>query len=258
MKIIVTVKWVGSADQAEASPDGSVSFAKAKPAVSEYDAVAAEVAKNLAATAPGSEIVGVTVGPKEIDAPLARKAILSRGLDRLILVADDALKGNDSLQTATVLAKAIQKEGFDVVLTGDSSNDLGDRQVPSVLGALLGVPVVTGVAKVTAEGGPVKFERKGVDGSVETIEAAGPVVLSVASDAAVAAVPGMKDILGASKKPADATDVAGLGAEIPAGAEIVAAAPPAKSGRAATMIDASDPAAAAAQLVAALRQRGAL
>jgi electron transfer flavoprotein beta subunit len=258
MKIIVTVKWVGSADQAEASPDGSVSFAKAKAAVSEYDAVAAEVAKQLAASAPGSEIVGVTVGPKDIDTPLSRKAILSRGLDRLVMVADDGLQGSDSLQTATVLAKAIEKEGFDIVLTGDSSADLGDRQVAAVLGALLGVPVVTGASAVSAASGAVQFERKAADGSTETIEAAGPIVLSVASDAAVAAVPGMKDILGAAKKPADATDLAGLGAELPAGPEIIKAAPPAKSGRAATMIDASDPAAAAAELVAALRQRGAL
>lgn len=257
MKIIVPIKWVGSADYAEALPDGSVSFAKARAAVSEYDSVAVEVAKQLAASTPGAEVIGISAGPSTIDTPLSRKAMLSRGLDRLILVADDELTGVDSLQTATVLAAVVRSVGFDIIIAGDASADRGDRQVGPMLGALLGVPTVCAVRDLRSTDAGLVFDRV-VGDVVETITTSVPVVLSVASDAATAPVPGMKDIIAAAKKPTEAMTRAELDVTIPAGPTITARTRPATATRQATMIDTSDPTAAATELVAALRQRGAI
>ena len=116
MKIVVAYKWAPNPQDADVAPDGSVDLTRAKWAVSEYDPVALELARQLA-DATGGEVIGLTVGPAAIDTPLARKAALSRGLDRLVLVADDALDGADGTRLAAVLAAAVRHLGdVDLVL----------------------------------------------------------------------------------------------------------------------------------------------
>jgi electron transfer flavoprotein alpha/beta subunit len=69
----------------------------------------------------------------------------------------------------------------------------------------------------------------------------------------------MKDILGAAKKPTDVLPLAGLDVPAPAAvAEVVGTARPAPSARGRHVITTADPAAAAAELVDALRAAGAL
>ena len=93
----------------------------------------------------------------------------------------------------------------------------------------------------------------------QVLEITGPVVLAASTDAAVARVPGMKDILAAGKKPVESLDLAAL--DVPAAAgtvTVTGTARPDLLARKGQMIDVTDPAAAAAELVAALRGAGAL
>ena len=110
MKIVVAYKWAPNPQDLEVRPDGTVDASRGKSAVSEYDPVAFELARRLA-DETGGEVVGLTVGAAAIDTPLARKAALSRGLDRLVVVADDALAGADSTRLAAVLAAAVRTIG---------------------------------------------------------------------------------------------------------------------------------------------------
>ena len=82
MKIVVAYKWAPNPQDLEVRADGTVDASRGKPTVSEYDPVAFELARRLA-DETGGEVVGLTVGAAAIDTPLARKAALSRGLDRL-------------------------------------------------------------------------------------------------------------------------------------------------------------------------------
>ena len=86
MKVVVAYKWAPNPQDAEVRPDGTVDWGRARSAVSEYDPVAFELARQLV-DAAGGEVVGLTVGDAAIDSTLARKAALSRGLDRLVMVA---------------------------------------------------------------------------------------------------------------------------------------------------------------------------
>ncbi len=258
MKIVVAYKWAANPQDAEVGPDGTVDWSRAKGAVSEYDPVAFELARVLADTCAG-EVVGLTVGAAAIDTPLARKAALSRGLDSLVMVADDALRGADGTRIAAVLAGAVRAIGdVDVVVAGESSVDVGDRQVAMTLAAQLGWAGLNAVRAVTADGGSLVVERE-VAGGVETVVAGGPVVLAATADAALPRVPGMKEILGAAKKPTQVLDLAAL--DVPAPADTIApvsTARPDTGNRQGVMLDAADLPAAAAQLTAALRQSGVL
>lgn len=138
MKIVVAYKWAANPQDAEIRPDGTVDWSRAKGAVSEHDPVAFELARRLA-DATGGEVVGLTVGAAAIDTPLARKAALSRGLDTLVMVADDQLAGADGTRLAAVIAGAIQSIGdVAVVIAGESSVDIGDRQVAMTVAGQLG------------------------------------------------------------------------------------------------------------------------
>ncbi len=69
----------------------------------------------------GGEVTVVTMGPAQAIDAIRRG--LSMGADRGVIVTDDALRGADALVTARVLAAAIQRSGFDVVIAGVESTD---------------------------------------------------------------------------------------------------------------------------------------
>jgi electron transfer flavoprotein beta subunit len=258
MKIVVVYKWAPNPQDAVVGPDGRVDLSRAKPAVSEYDPVAFELARRLG-DATGAEVIGLTVGAGAIDIPLARKAALSRGLDRLVLVADDALADADGTRLAAVLAAAVTAiGGVDLVLAGDSSIDVAEGQVPLTMAGHLGWLGLSRVTSVVADGAGLTVGRD-LPGGVSVLAVQTPVVLAATADAVVPRVAGMKDILAAAKKPVEVLALADLAVpDASVSLTTLATARPAGGERQAVLFDAADPAVAASQLVGALRQVGAL
>lgn len=258
MKIVVAYKWAPNPQDASVGVDGVVDWSRAKSGISEYDPVAIELARRLAEATDG-EVIALTAGPRSVDASMARKAALSRGFDRAVIVADDALEGAGTTELAAVLAAAVRHIGdVDLVITGDSSVDVGAKMVPTVLAGQLGWPAVGEVTAVSGEAGLLRVERA-ITGGTQVLEITGPAVLAASTDAAVPRVPGMRDILAAGKKPVETLEVAAL--DIPASGATVtvtATSRPDLKARKGQLIETADPAAAAAELVAALRADGVL
>lgn len=258
MKIVVAYKWAPNPQDASVGVDGVVDWSRAKSGVSEYDPVAIELARRLA-DATGGEVIALTAGPKAVDASMARKAALSRGFDRAVIVADDALEGAGTTELAAVLAAAVRHIGdVDVVITGDSSVDVGAKMVPTVLAGQLGWPAVAEVTAVSGEAGLLRVERD-ITGGTQVLEITGPAVLAASTDAAVPRVPGMRDILAAGKKPVETLGLPAL--DLPAGGATVtvtATSRPDLKARKGQLIETADPAAAAAELIGALRADGVL
>ena len=258
MRIVVAYKWTCDPEEATARPDGTVDWGRAKPGLSTYDPVAIEVARQLA-DAAGAELIGVTVGGKGVATPLACKAALGRGLDRVVIVEDESLAGAGRSELAAVLAEVIRHIGdVDLVVTGDSSVDVAAKMVPTVLAGELGWPAVAEVTSVTGKAGALRVERA-VPGGSQVLEVSGPAVLAASADAAAPRVPGMKDLLAAGKKPKELLDLAAL--KVPpqnAVMTVTGRALPERKARKGRLIDAADPVAAADELVSALRQAGAL
>ncbi len=253
MTIVVAYKWAPNPQDAAVSSAGVVDFSRAKATISEYDPVAFELARRLG-DATGAEVVGVTVGDASIDSSLARKAALSRGLDRLLIVADDRLAGADGTRLAAVLAAVVRGIGdVDLVLAGESSVDVTEGQVAMTLAGQLGWLGLNSVSSVAASDDGYAVERD-VPAGTATLELTGPAVLAATADAVLPRVPGMKDILGAAKKPVEVLALDEL--DVPeAGMRLtpVGASRPAAGNRRTVIIDGTDPAAAAAELVDALR-----
>jgi electron transfer flavoprotein beta subunit len=258
MKIVVAYKWAPNPQDATVGATGVVDWSRAEPRLSEYDPVACELARRFA-DGTGGEVIGLTAGTKRVGASLARKSALSRGFDRVVIVADDVLERAGTTELAAVLAAAVRHIGdVDLVITGNASVDVGARMVPSVLAGQLGWPAVGEVSAVSGEAGSLHVERA-FAGGTQVLEITGPAVLAASTDAAVPRLRGMRDILAAGKKPVETLELAALNVP-PSGATVTVTAtsrPDLKSRRG-QLIDAADPAAAAAELVTALRGIGVL
>ena len=180
MLIAVAHKWAPDPADAVVAADGAVDFSRAHPGLGAYDAVAIAVARGLA-DAVGGELVGLSAGPEATLAPQARKAVLARGLDRLLLAAvpGDA----EASLTAAALVGLVRHAGeVDVVVAGDASVDAGAGLVPALLAGRLGWLCLLEVTAVRP--GPVAGElvvlRRGVDAVKQEPGAAREVYFRVA------------------------------------------------------------------------------
>ena len=201
MNILVAFKVVLDDQDIQANADGTLDYSKARPVISDYDLNAIEAAAQLAAAKGDAKVIALTVGGAWIDESKLKKNVLSRGVDELLMLADDACDGLDSHATAQMLADLVRKTGdWAVVFCGDGSADDYDQQVDVQLACELGVPVVTAASSATIAGNALEVERV-LENAVQVVEAPMPCVVSVTPDAATPRIPGMKDILAAGKKP---------------------------------------------------------
>jgi electron transfer flavoprotein beta subunit len=156
----------------------------------------------------GGEVRVVCMGPERgLDA--IRKA-LAMGAAKGTLISDEGLRGSDALTTAKVLAAAISKEPFDLVITATESTDGYTGVVPQMLAELLGVAAVTFAKEVEVDGDTLKVKRQ-TEVGVDLVEAALPAVLSVTAGVNEPRYPSLKGIMGAKSKPLDQVSPADLG-----------------------------------------------
>ncbi|MYS07319.1 electron transfer flavoprotein subunit beta, partial [Streptomyces sp. SID6041] len=118
----------------------------------------------------------------------------------------DDLHGTDVMGTSLVLAKAIEKTGYDVVIAGMASTDGTMGVLPAILAERLGVPQVTLLSEVSVENGVVKGRRDG-DTASEQLEASLPAVVSVTDQSGEARYPSFKGIMAAKKKPVESLEL---------------------------------------------------
>src|SRR5690242_1670490 len=132
------------------------------------------------------------------------------GADKAIHVEDDDLHGTDALGTSLVLAKAIEKAGYDLVVSGMASTDGVMGVLPALLAERLGVPQVTLLSEVSVNDGVVSGRRDG-DTASEQLQASLPAVVSVTDQSGEARYPSFKGIMAAKKKPVQSLDLSDLG-----------------------------------------------
>ncbi len=209
LRIVVCVKYVpDTAGERRFAPDGTTDRAGVDGRLSELDEYAVEQALQVVESGVAGEITYLTMGP--VDAVAAVRKALTLGGDRGIHVVDDALHGSDAVATSLVLAAAIEKAGYDLVLCGMASTDGLMSVVPAMLAERLGAAQATYAAQLAVSDGRVRIRRDG-DTAQETIEASLPAVVSVTDQTGEARYAKFKDIMAAKKKPVETWSLADLG-----------------------------------------------
>ncbi|MFT4234223.1 MAG: electron transfer flavoprotein subunit beta, partial [Microbacterium sp.] len=152
MKIVVLVKEVPDTygDRKLNLETGLADRDASDRVLDEIGERAIEVALAHADKNPDVEIALLSVGP-EAAVTSIRKG-LAMGAGSAIHVVDEGLVGADVTLTAEVLAAALRKAGFDLVIAGNLSTDGTGGVVPAILGELLGVPAATGLSELEITG----------------------------------------------------------------------------------------------------------
>lgn len=209
LRIVVCVKYVPDATgDRHFADDLTVDREDVDGLLSELDEYAVEQALQIADGADDAEVTVLTVGPE--DARDALRKALSMGADKAVHVEDEGLHGSDVMGTSLVLAKAVEKAGYDLVVSGMASTDGSMGVVPALLAERLGVPQVTLLSEVSVGDGVVRGRRDG-DSASEQLEASLPAVVSVTDQSGEARYPSFKGIMAAKKKPVQSWDLDDLG-----------------------------------------------
>jgi electron transfer flavoprotein beta subunit len=144
--------------------------------INEPDNYAVEEALQIAAKT-GGKVTVATVGTDEDEEILRRE--MAMGANQAALLADDAFVGSDGKGIATVLKAFVQKNKFDLVLTGVQAEDAG-AQVGGMLAAMLGYPFASLVNSIEVlDGSKLKVSREIEGGNREVSEIDLPCVLSI-------------------------------------------------------------------------------
>lgn len=214
MKIYSAFKFVHEEQDIVVKSDRTLDLSKATVKVSLFDLNAIEAACELKSQVADTEVVALSVGGQLLANPKARKDVLSRGPDSLLLVQDDAFAHLRPNEVAKVLAATLKSKGFDLVLCGNGSGDIYAQQTGLLLGQYLQVPTINGVSKIiSCENGKLTVERS-LEDEVETLEITLPAVVSVSADINEPKIPAMRAILAAAKKPVEVLDAQAVGADL--------------------------------------------
>jgi electron transfer flavoprotein beta subunit len=210
VKIVVLVKQVPDTEEERKldSRSGVLDREANERVVDEINERALEVALAYKDSQKSTEVVVLSMGPATVTQGL-RKA-LSMGADSAVHVLDDALVGSDLMRTAVVLAAAVQKTGFDLVIAGNEATDGRGGVVPAMIAEHLSVPHLTFLNSAQIDESAVKGERA-LEGGTATISASLPAVISITERSAEARFPNFKGIMTAKKKPLAVLSLGDLG-----------------------------------------------
>src|SRR4029453_1752454 len=209
MKIAVCVKQ-GPEGNRRLDPETKRLDRSGEGALNPFDANAVEEALRLKDAGGEGEIVLVSLGPAKAQDAL-RKA-LAMGADRAVLVSDEGAAGADLVATSTVLAKALEREGVDLVLFGQQANDSDGAVLWAAVADRLRLPVVSQAAEVTHADGKLTVKRQ-TEFGYDVIEVPLPAVVAVSDAINEPRYPSLKGIMGAKSKPQETVSLADIGVD---------------------------------------------
>lgn len=210
MRVVVCAKQIPDpANAYRLEPDTYLLVRPNEQVLDDTDRYGVEMGLQLAQASEGT-VTLVSMGPAGTMQGI--RQALAMGAGKAIVVDDSGLRGSDALLTARVLAAAIEREGFDLVIAGTESTDGYSGLLPQMIAELLDVPALTYATQVQVEGSRVTIHRQTATG-YDVVEAALPAVVSVTAGVVEPRYPTFKGIMDAKKKPVDTPTLADLGVE---------------------------------------------
>ncbi|TAP39104.1 electron transfer flavoprotein subunit beta/FixA family protein [Arthrobacter sp. S39] len=210
MKIVVLVKEVPDTygDRKLNLETGLADRASGEMVMDEVCERSLELALSYADNNPGTEVVVLSVAPSGATATL-RKG-LAMGAASAVQVVDDALVGADLGLTAEVLAAALTRIGFDLVIAGNQSTDGSGGVIAAMIAELLDAPQLSSLSSVAISDAAVSGMRAS-DGATMRVSAELPAVVSITEALPDARFPNFKDSMSAKKKPFETISLNDLG-----------------------------------------------
>jgi len=187
--------------------------------VNEADNYAVEEALQIVGKSGGNVTV-VTVGGEDDEEVLRRE--MAMGAKHGVLLSDEAFSGSDGKGIATTLKAYVEKNHYDLILTGVQAEDAA-AQVGGMLAAMLDYPFASLVNSIeVVEGGKLRIGREIAGGNKEMNEIDLPCVLSIQTGINEPRYVGMKGIRQVASVPIPTLDASDLGVDADAVGEAAA------------------------------------
>ena len=210
MKVLVPVKRVIDYNvkvRVKADKTG-VELANVKMSMNPFDEISVEEAIRLKEAGTVSEIIVVSVGPKECQETI--RTALAMGADRGILVLHE--EATEPLAVAKMLKALVEKEEPGLVIVGKQAIDDDCNQTGQMLSALLGWSQGTFASKVDLQAEEVLVTRE-VDGGLQTVSLKMPAVVTTDLRLNEPRYASLPNIMKAKKKPIDQIAPTDLGVD---------------------------------------------
>ncbi len=227
MKVLVAVKRVVDYNvKVRVKSDGSgVDTAGVKMSMNPFDEIAVEEAVRLKEKGAATEIVAFSAGAAACQETL--RTALALGADRGVLVQSDSEL--QPLAVAKLLQAVVDKEQPRLVILGKQAIDDDSNQTGQMLAALLGWGQATFASKLEIDGDKARVTRE-VDGGLETLELALPLVLTTDLRLNEPRYVTLPNIMKAKKKPLDTLTPEQLGVDVSPRLKTLKVAEPPKRG----------------------------
>ena len=201
MKIAILIKQVpGSESSLPIKSDQSwVEESSVTYVMNPPDNYALEEALLIREKLEDGEGVVVSMGPERVQKVIREG--LAKGADRGIHVNEQEHIAKDPITVARALSSVLEKENFDLVLTGLQSDDTGMGQTGALVGEMLGFSTATLAVETNLENNnKIKIKRELESGWFQWITMPLPASISIQSGLNSPRYPSLKGIMGAKKK----------------------------------------------------------
>lgn len=215
MKVLVPIKRVVDYAVKVRVTKGTVDLSSVKQSMNPFCEIAVEEAVRLKEAKKASEVVAVSIGPKQCTETI--RTALAMGCDRGIHIQTDKRTDYMELQPfaiAQMLQKVVEKEESQLVLLGKQGIDSDCGQTGPLLAGFLGWPQVTFAANVDSPSDDTLTVERETDAGTETISAKLPAVVTCdlrLNEPRYATLP---NIMKAKKKPVETMAAEDMGVDL--------------------------------------------
>jgi electron transfer flavoprotein beta subunit len=210
MKVLVPIKRVVDYNvkiRVKADQTG-VDLANVKMSMNPFDEIGVEEAIRLKEKGIATEIVAVSIGPKETQETI--RTALAMGADRGILV--NVAHEVEPIAVAKILAGIAKAEEPQLIILGKQAIDDDCNQTGQMLAQLLGWPQGTFASKVVVDGGFAEVTRE-IDGGLQTLKLKLPAIVTTDLRLNEPRYASLPNIMKAKKKPIDEKSAADYGVD---------------------------------------------
>ena len=160
MKIVVCIKQVPDTAEVKLDPKTGTLIRDGVPSIINHDDKAGlEAALRIREQLnDGTTVTVVCMGPPQAD--VALREALAMGADEAHLVSAREFGGSDTYATATIIAAALRKIGYDLVITGRQAIDGDTAQVGPQIAEQLKVPQISYAEEIKIDGDAIIVKRQ--------------------------------------------------------------------------------------------------
>ncbi len=158
MKICVCIKQVPDTAEVKLDPKTNTLIRDGVPSIINHDDRSAIETAIQIKEKYGAHVSVVCMGPPQAD--IALREALAMGADEAYLLSAREFGGSDTYATATIVATALRKIGYDLVITGRQAIDGDTAQVGPQIAEQLHLPQVTYAEELEYDGGDTLVVRR--------------------------------------------------------------------------------------------------